>query len=145
VNHLKFNDACLYPAKNTWAGFTFENICIKHVQNIKKALGIASVQTTESAWRYRPDNDSEIPGTQIDLLIDRRDATINLCEVKFSNSEFVMDANYAKTLRRKIDVFRTVTKTRKNVFVTMITTFGVVNNEHFGEVVASSLTLDDLF
>jgi len=133
------------PAKNTWAGFTFENICIKHVQNIKKALGIASVQTIESAWRYQPAKDSQIPGAQIDLLIDRRDATINLCEVKFSKSEFVIDAKYAKDLRRKMDVFRTATNTRKNVFLTMITTFGVANNEHFREIVASSLTLDDLF
>jgi predicted AAA+ superfamily ATPase len=133
------------PAKNTWAGFTFENICIKHVQKIKNALGIAMVQTTESAWRYKPTGDSQLPGAQIDLLIDRRDATINLCEVKFSNSEFVIDAKYARDLRQKIEVFKNITKTRKNVFLTMITTFGLTENAYSIELAAGSLTLGDLF
>lgn len=133
------------PAKNTWAGFTFETICLKHVQKIKNALGIAMVETTESAWRYRPTGDSPLPGTQIDLLIDRRDATINLCEVKFSNSEFVIDAKYANNLRRKIEVFKSVTGTKKNVFLTMITTFGMAKNAYSMELVAGSITLGDLF
>ncbi len=133
------------PTKNTWAGFTFENICIKHVQKIKDALGITKVETKESAWRYRPGKDSQIPGAQIDLIIDRRDATINLCEVKFSNSDFIIDSKYAKDLRQKIDVFKTVTKTKKNVFITMITTFGVVKNAYFMELSPSSITIDDLF
>jgi AAA+ ATPase superfamily predicted ATPase len=133
------------PVKNTWAGFTFENICIKHVQKIKDALGISKVETKESAWRYQPAKDSEMPGAQIDLIIDRRDATINLCEVKFANSEFVIDANYANILRRKVDVFRSVTKTKKNVYITMITTYGVAKNAYFMELGANSITIDSLF
>ncbi len=133
------------PSKNTWAGFTFESICLKHIQKIKSALGIAMVQTTESAWRYRPTGDSLLPAAQIDLVIDRRDATINLCEVKFSNSEFIIDAKYANNLRRKIDIFRNITKTRKNVFLTMITTFGVAQNAYSMELAAGSITIGDLF
>ena len=88
---------------------------------------------------------SPLPGAQIDLLIDRRDATINLCEVKFSNSEFVIDAKYSTGLRRKIEVFKSVTGTKKNVFLTMITTFGVANNAYSMELVAGSITIGDLF
>jgi len=133
------------PAKNTWAGFTFENICIKHVQKIKAALGISGIETNHAAWRYQSSPDSPLPGAQIDLLIDRRDATINLCEIKFSNSEFVIDAKYANELRQKVEVFKQITGTRKNVFLTMITTFGIFQNPYAAELVASSLTLDDLF
>lgn len=115
------------------------------MQKIKDALGIAKVETRESAWRYQPTKDSEIPGAQIDLIIDRRDATVNLCEVKFSTSEFIIDANYAGDLRRKVDVFRTVTKTKKNVFITMITTYGVAKNAYFMELGANSITINDLF
>jgi len=133
------------PAKNTWAGFTFENICIKHVQKIKNALGIAGIETNHAAWRYQPSPGSALPGAQIDLLIDRRDATINLCEIKFSNGEFVIDAKYANELRQKVEVFKQITGTRKNVFLTMITTFGVFQNPYSAELVANSVTLDDLF
>lgn len=133
------------PVKNSWTGFTFENICIKHVQKIKNTLGISGIETNHAAWRFQPPTDSPLPGAQIDLLIDRRDAAINLCEIKFSNSEFVIDAKYAAELRQKKEVFRQVTKTRKNVFITLITSFGLVQNAYSRELVASSLTLDDLF
>ncbi len=133
------------PAKNTWAGFNFETICLKHVQKIKNALGIAMVETSESTWRYLAKKDSQQQGVQIDLLIDRRDATINLCEIKFSSKEFVVDAKYAEELRRKSETFKSVTKTRKNVFITMITTFGIANNEHALEVVNNSITIKELF
>jgi len=133
------------PAKNTWVGFNFETICLKHIPKIKNALGIAKVQTSESAWRYLPGKDSNVPGAQIDLLIDRKDATINLCEIKFSNQEFAINAKYAMELRNKINTFKTQTGTRKNVFLTLITTFGVAKNDLALELVDSSLTMIDLF
>jgi hypothetical protein len=79
------------------------------------------------------------------LLIDRSDATINLCEVKFSQGEFTVDASYAKERRRKIDIFRQVTKTRKNIFLTMITTYGVSDNIWRKDVVTNVLRLDAFF
>ena len=129
-----------------WSGFAFETLCIKHVRSLKTALGIAMVETSDAPWRYQAGKDSACPdGAQIDLLIDRRDATITICEIKFSQSEFTIDTSYAKELRRKIDVFRQVSKTRKNIFLTMITTYGVTDNAVRKELVANVLTLDALF
>ncbi|MEI6900563.1 MAG: ATP-binding protein, partial [Bacteroidota bacterium] len=129
----------------SWAGFAFENLCIKHVGRLKSALGLAMVETEEGPWYYKPVKDSGIPGTQIDLLIDRRDATINICEMKFSEGLFTIDKKYAGELRSKIDVFRKATGSRKNLFLTMITTFGMSENDYSRELVQSSLILNDLF
>jgi hypothetical protein len=76
---------------------------------------------------------------------DRRDNTINLCEMKFSDGEFTIDKAYAAELRHKRDVFRRVTRTRKNTFLTMVTTFGVTDNAYAKELIASSLTVGSLF
>ncbi len=84
-------------------------------------------------------------GAQIDLLIDRKDVSVNLCEMKFSESEFVVDKRYADELRRKRDVFRTVTKTPKSVFITLVTTFGVGENKHRRAVVDVAIEVDALF
>lgn len=133
------------PKKNTWAGFTFEALCLKHVPKIKKALGIGSVETTQSAWRYLPEKDSAEKGAQIDLLIDRKDNTINLCEIKFANSEFVIDAKYAAELRYKIQTFRTITGARKNIFLTLITPYGLAKNQYATELVACQVTMEGVF
>ncbi len=133
------------PKKNIWAGFTFESLCLKHVPKIKQALGIASVETTVSTWRYSPENTSPEKGAQIDLLIDRKDNTINLCEIKFSGAQFVIDARYAAELRNKTEVFKTITGTRKNIFLTLITPFGLAKNHHATELVANEVTIEGLF
>ncbi len=133
------------PRRRAWTGYAFEGLCLKHAPRLKAALGIANVETTEAPWRYQSSANSDIPGAQIDLLIDRRDGTINLCEMKYSETEFTIDKKYANDLRRKLDVFRRVTGTRKNVFLTMVTTFGVINNAYAKELVANTLTLEDLF
>lgn len=133
------------PRRRSWAGFTFEGLCLKHTQNLKAALGIANVETTEAPWRCQASNESDNPGTQIDLLIDRRDNTINICEMKFSESEFVVHKKYAEELRRMVDIFKRITGTRKNVFLTMVTTFGVKQNAYAKELVSNSLTLADIF
>jgi len=118
---------------------------MKHALNIKKALGIAMVETKESPWRYISLPEKEIPGTQIDLLIDRRDQTINLCEIKFSETEFTIDKAYAKVLRQKMDTFTKVSKTRKNIFLTLISPFGLKRNEYSSELIQQSLDINDLF
>jgi len=112
---------------------------------LKAALGIAGVETTQSPRHHRPSAGSGIPGAQVDLRIDRRDGSINLCEMKFSESAFTIDRRCAEELGRKLDVFRRATDTRKNVFLTMVTTLGVTGNACSRELVTSSLTLDDLF
>ena len=133
------------PARTAWAGFAFETVCLKHVRALKAALGIAMVETSDGPWRYKPTEESSLPGVQIDLLLDRRDASINLCEMKFSQSEFTIDATYAKELRQKITVFREVTGTKKNIFLTMVTTYGITDNTWSQELHPGNLTLDALF
>ena len=133
------------PKKRAWAGYVFEGICMRHLQQIKNALGIGMVETFHGPWHYSAPKGSAGTGAQIDLLIDRKDATINLCEMKFSEAEFTIDADYAKILRQKMDVFKTVTKTRKNIFMTMMTTFGIAGNAYSNDVVSNSLTIECLF
>lgn len=133
------------PARRAWAGLTFEQLCKDHIAQIKSRLGIAGVLSEESTWYAREaDSDSERSGTQIDMLIDRRDRVVNLCEIKFSINEFAIDKKYDQVLRNKIDVFRTRTDCRKTIQLTMITTFGVKKNKYAG-LVGSEVVLDDLF
>lgn len=127
----------------SWSGFAFENICLKHTAQIKSALGIAAVNTEESVWRYVPGKGEK--GAQIDLLIDRQDNCINVCEIKFSINEFIIDAGYAAALKNKLDVFKTKTKTRKTIFLTMLTTNGVKQNVNAIGLVQQNLEMGILF
>ena len=131
------------PAWRAWAGLAFEGVCLKHARQIKRALGIEAVETLESAWRAAGSRDEA--GAQIDLLIDRKDVTINLCEMKFSEAEFVIDKRYAAELRSKRDVFRRQSKTRKALLLTMVTTYGVRQNPYRDELVAASVPMGALF
>jgi hypothetical protein len=132
------------PAWRAWSGYAFENVCHRHVTKMKQALGIAGVETTQGCWLHRPTEGVD-EGAQIDLLIDRRDDVINICEVKFADDEFVIDKDYAQQLQRKLDVFRRVTQTRKSLFLTLVTTFGVRKNSYATDLVASEITMEDLF
>ena len=129
---------------SSWSGYAFEGICQKHVWQIKKALGIHGVATSESAWFYSPSSKEE-RGTQIDLLIDRADNCISLCEMKCSQREFVITKSYAETLRRKLSIFKEKTGTRKTVFIVMVTVHGVKANAYCDELCSAQVILDDLF
>ena len=129
------------PIQRTWQGFAFEQICMDHVWQIKKALGISGVQSTNASWKGSTSEKS----AQIDLLIDRRDQVINLCECKFSMDSFSIDKDYSEKLRSKIATFKTVTKTKKAVFLTMITTYGVEKNKYANLLVQNDVVMDDLF
>jgi len=128
---------------NSWSGYAFEAICQKHVQQIKQALGIGAVYTETSGWRYIPRNGDK--GAQIDLLLDRQDHCINLCEIKFSVDQFVIDKRYAEELTNKVTVFRSQTKTRKAIFPTMITTYGVLKNNYYSSLIQAQVVMADLF
>jgi hypothetical protein len=132
------------PAWRAWSGYAFENVCLKHVRQIKRALGIEGVETTEGGWRHHPADRSD-RGAQIDLLIDRRDHCVNLCEMKYSETEFEIDKSCADDLRRKRDVFCRVTGTRKTVFLTLVTPVAVTNNAYRQELNIQPITLDALF
>ncbi|WP_018630936.1 AAA family ATPase [Niabella aurantiaca] len=128
---------------NSWSGYAFEAICQKHVPQIKEALGIRGVYTEASGWRYIP-RQGEM-GAQIDLLLDRQDHCINVCEMKFSDKAFVIDKKYASELDRKLSVFKERTGTKKTVFPTMITTYGTKQNVYYTGRITSEATMEDLF
>jgi len=127
----------------TWSGYAFESICLKHIPQIKKALSIAGIYS-ESASFYQK-GEKKMEGAQIDLVIDRNDQVINLFEIKFYNEEFTISKEYADKLRKKMSVFRLVTKTKKQLFYMMITTFGLKKNQHSIGLIVNDLTIDDLF
>jgi hypothetical protein len=129
------------PKYRIWSGYAFEQVCLYHLTQIKQALGISGVQTSVSAWRSK----SKTEGAQIDLVIDRRDQVINLCEMKYSINPFTIDNKYAEELRNKTGVFKTETNTRKSVFLTMITTFGLKTNSYSTGLVNNDLKMDILF
>jgi uncharacterized protein len=132
------------PRFRAWSGLAFENLCLRHVPAIKRALGIGAVETEDAPWVYRP-TDADDQGAQIDLVIDRADQSINLCEMKFAESEFVLDKAYARELEQKREVFRRVTGTRKAVFLTLVTTYGLRPSEHAQKLGLEVVTMDALF
>jgi hypothetical protein len=130
------------PARRAWTGIAFEQVCLLHVPQIKQALGITGVQTEVSSWRYV--GDEYTAGAQIDMLIARRDKTVNLCEMKYSNYEYEITTKYGKELRARRETFRSVTRTRQAIHITMITPWGLKRNAN-SNIADQSLTLADLF
>ena len=128
------------PAYYAWSGLSFEKVCLLHIRQIKQKLGIGGISSKEFSWKSKTTK----PGAQIDLLIDRKDDVINICEIKFSNEAFAIDENYEKELLHKVETFRKETSSRKALWLTMITFAGLVNNEH-KSIVINELTGDDLF
>ncbi len=124
------------PAIFTWQGNAFEMVCLLHIEEIKEALGISGVQTSTSTWWGE--------GAQIDLVIDRKDQVINLVEIKFAIDEYEIDKSYDEKLRQKLNAFKNETKTKKSLWTTMLTTYGIKTNKYSGNV-HRSLTMDDLF
>lgn len=129
------------PQQRAWSGYAFEQVCLAHLSQLKQALGISGVQSNSSSWV----NTGKGNKRQIDLVIDRRDGVINLCEMKFSIKPFTIDKHYHAELQDKIETFRVATQTTKSLFLTMITTFGLTRNEYSNGLVQNSLTMDDLF
>ncbi len=129
--------------RTVWEGLAFERICLQHSAQIKAALGISGVETSESAWRCTSREGGE-KGAQIDLVIRRADRVVNLCEMKFCSERFAIDADYAERLREKIGAFKRETRTRDNCHLTFVTTYGLLRNAQ-SAMVQSEVTLDDLF
>jgi len=124
-----------------WSGYAFGQVCLAHIKQIKAALGISGVLTGVSSWISRGSDAN--PGAQIDLVIERGDRVINLCEIKFANGPFEIDRAYDRALCDKIETFRGETKTRKALHLTMITTYGVKPGKYSG-VVQSEVVMDEL-
>lgn len=125
-----------------WQGFSFETLCMAHLEQIKQKLGINGIATEVSTWRKTGEKVDK--GTQIDLLIDRSDRVINLCEMKFSKEPYPITKDYETTLRNRMVIFKAETKTRKSLSTTMITTYGILQGIHSG-IVQNEVIMEDLF
>jgi uncharacterized protein len=131
-------------AWKTWSGQAFESICLKHVPQIKKSLGIAGIYVEESIWRYIPREAGE-EGAQIDMILDRADNCINLIEIKFHKEMFSLERSDVERLERAGRIFTEKTGTKKNVFYTMLTTFGVKVNEHYLGLIQNQVVMNALY
>lgn len=158
IFYLKFMDNGRSMEKGTWAklsvgssyiiwsGMAFEAVCLKHVEQIKDALDLSDYETEERVWRYIPPKGKKEKGAQIDLLIDRADHSIAICEMKFYKQEFAIDKSYADELEQKLAVFKEKTNPKKKaLYLIMITTYGLKENLHSDRLVQHDLTMNVLF
>ncbi len=125
----------------TWRGYAFENVCFNHIAEIKRALGISGISSTEAAWTKMGDEEK---GTQIDLLIARKDNVVNMCEMKFYSDDFAVSKEYAETIRRRKSALSERISKKSTIHSTLVTTYGIKDNEYkwsFEKVI----TLDELF
>lgn len=130
-------------AYKIWCGYAFENICLKHIPQIKKALGISGVYTRSTSFYKKGDDNSK--GAQIDLLLDRNDRTINIVEIKFYDGIFSISKDYAQKLRQKVQLFKEATQTPKQVFLTMLTATGLKTNMYSTGLVDTAFDMEILF
>lgn len=130
---LNANDT---PTYRSWSGYAYEMVGLHHIRQIKIALGISGIQTSVASWHNE--------NAQIDLVIARKDQVINLCEMKFSIHPYTITKKYADTLRNKIGAFKEATKTRKAIFLTMLTTYGLSDNK-YAYLAQNKLTMEELF
>ncbi|MFH0945612.1 MAG: ATP-binding protein [Planctomycetota bacterium] len=130
-----------------WSGYAFENLCFKHVDQLLEALGLSAIGVDSSTWRHLPGpgRPEAGRGAQIDLLLDREDDTITLCEMKFTESAFTIDRKHARELMEKIGVFEAVTKTRKSIQLVMVSAAGLKANSFSEDLVADCVSLEAFF
>ncbi len=128
----------------SWQGYVFENICYKHVAQIKKTFDIDE-SSFACPWRYVPRKETDEQGAQIDLLFDRLDNSITLCEIKYTEQPFKIDKQYAQQLNKKVEVFKKITKTDRQIFLTMISANGLAESIYSEEMISKTATLADLF
>lgn len=131
------------PVYNTWSGLAFERVCMQHLPQIKAALGIAGVGGNAYSWAYRP-KETEEKGAQIDMLIDRDDQVIDICEMKFSHDLFTITKELDEALLHRKNLFLRVTGTRKAVRIVLVCMYGVTDNPYAGNV-QNVVTMEDLF
>jgi len=132
------------PLANTWTGLAFERVCMEHIPQIKRKLGISGILSDVSSLYCRSNPEKGIAGSQIDLLIARKDQVINLCEMKYSNVEYTLTETEDRKIKKRINDLILYSGTKSAVFPTLITTYGLVENSYSGNI-QSIVTMDDLF
>jgi uncharacterized protein len=126
-----------------WSGYAFENICMMHIDRIKSALGISGVYTRRSSWKFR--GNETLPGAQIDMIIDRADQIIHLCEAKFTRDNYILTKKTAAQQRLRKTIFKQATQTKKAVFTTLLTTYPALQNQYCLEEIDSEIRMEALF
>jgi len=142
-SQIEFTQLSDLPKWKIWSGYTYENVCLTHVNQIRKALGVSGIATSVATFTAPPKDG--LPGAQIDLIIERSDQSINLCEIKFSASEYEVSKKDTEAFSSKKRVFQYHTKTTKHLFLTLITTMGAIENSHKINAVDQVVQQDDLF
>ncbi|MBQ9251101.1 MAG: ATP-binding protein [Clostridia bacterium] len=132
------------PEINTWMGLAFERVCLEHITQIKKALGIAGIYTEVNSWYCTANLEKGIFGSQIDLLIVRQDRVINLCEMKYSGMEFIVTEKVNRDIRKKINDLTVSTKTKNAIYPVLITTYGLEKDSSAG-IFQNVITMNALF
>jgi hypothetical protein len=132
------------PLYRAWSGLAFERVCLQHIDQMKRSLGISGVLSNVYSWRTEANEEKGIDKTQIDLLIDRNDGVVNLCEMKFSEQEYVITSDEEMKLRRRRGNFVESTQTKKAVHITLVTPYGLKQNAH-SAIAQNEVTMNDLF
>lgn len=140
ANH--WHNMAKHKSYQTWCGYAFENICFRHQNEILKAMKLEAIQTSISSFRHSGDNEQQ--GIQVDMLIDRADNIVNLIEIKYYNEPFIITKAIDQKLRSRMAIFRSVTKTRKTIFTSLISLYGSLQNTYSQSLLAHDLTLEDL-
>lgn len=143
VDNTYWQDKYKTPSWYSWSGYAFESVCYKHLNIIRKTLDIPN-DSKASTWQYTSKNTKE-SGAQIDLLFDRKDQTCTLCEIKYTNEPFVITKEYAKNLLNKEDIFIKQTKTKKIIFIALISSSGLKENINSYGLISALVTAEDLF
>ena len=128
---------------NSWSGYAFEGICLKHIPQIKKALGISGIYTEASTFYQKGQDDEK--GVQIDLLLDRNDNTINLFEIKFYKEKYALTKTKADNFEAKRTLFKQYSGSKKQIFLSFISVFGISENEHSRSLIDNSFDVNVLF
>ena len=135
------------PLRNSWSGYAFERLCLQHMGQIKKAMGISGILSNVHSWACKPfiDKDGQQwMGGQIDVLIDRSDGVISLCEMKYVTDRYSINADYEERLRKRASLLQKVTKTKKSIQHVFVTSYGIAKN-NYSDIVQKDIVLDDLF
>ncbi len=143
VSKTKWENLSNTQSYKIWCGYTYENICHSHIDGVLHKLGITGIVTSAYSWIYRGDED--LPGVQIDLLIDRSDNCINICEIKYSSEDFILSKDQLEKMRKRKSIFNAVVNNKKQIFTTLITVGKPLENANYHQEVHSSVILEDLF
>lgn len=131
-------------AINNWYGLAFERVCLMHIPQIKQKLGITGVLTNVHALYCKADADKGLFGSQIDLILVRKDQIINLCEMKYSGAEFIMTMKEDRNMARRIHDLQIIVGSGYAIHPILITTYGLADNKYSGNI-QTVVTMDDLF